>query len=125
MLFSAFVVSRTMSLFNPLSFTLAYLTLHTYGLSLTKFVLLLLAHHLEDYWISCYAQDEMAYHLHLILCTSDGTRVTLLFPLRCGYAQKSTIVREVLIETGFNTFTSFHAPSRDMYGWSMHCACVV
>ena len=31
---SAFVVSRTMSSFNPLSFTLAYHTLHTYGLSL-------------------------------------------------------------------------------------------
>ena len=23
------------------------------------------------------------------------------------------------------TLTSFHAPSRDMCGWSMHCACVV
>ena len=26
---------------------------------------------------------------------------------------------------GRNTFTSFHVPSRDMCGWSMHCACVV
>ena len=24
-----------------------------------------------------------------------------------------------------NTFTSFDAPSRDVCGWSMHCACVV
>ena len=23
-------------------------------------------------------------------------------------------------ESGLNTFTSFHAPSRDMCGWSMH-----
>ena len=25
------------------------------------------------YWISCYAQDETACHLHPILCTSDAT----------------------------------------------------
>ena len=31
---SCVAVSRIMSLFNPLSFTLAYHTLHTYGLSL-------------------------------------------------------------------------------------------
>ena len=43
-----------------------------------KFVFLLLAHHLE-------VQDKMAYHLHMILCTSDAvtasTPVTLFFPL--------------------------------------------
>ena len=37
------------------------------------------------YWISCYAQNEMAYHLYPILCTSDAvtacTPVTLFFPL--------------------------------------------
>ena len=37
-----------MSSFNPLSFTLAYHTLHIYGLSLiVNIVLLLLAYHLE------------------------------------------------------------------------------
>ena len=29
------------------------------------------------------------------------------------------------LATALNTFTSFDAPSRDMCGWSMHCACVV
>ena len=35
--------------------------------------------------LPCYAQDEIAYHLHPILCTSDAitacTSVTLFFPL--------------------------------------------
>ena len=29
------------------------------------------------------------------------------------------------LEMGLNTFMSFDVPSRDMCGWSMHCACVV
>ena len=37
------------------------------------------------YWISCYVLDEMAYHLHLILCTPSAatacTPVTHFFPL--------------------------------------------
>ena len=78
-----------MSSFNHLSFTLAYHTLHIYGLSLIVKVCVLAACSPPGsvclYWISCYAQDEMAYHLNLILCTSDAvtacTPVTLFFPL--------------------------------------------
>ena len=29
----------------------------------------------------------------------------------------------VISEKVLNTFTSFDAPSRDVCGWSMHCAC--
>ena len=36
---TTFIVSRTMSSFNPLPFTLAYLTLHTHGLSLSESLL--------------------------------------------------------------------------------------
>ena len=87
MFFSAFVVSRTMSSFNP---PLAYHTLHTYplyGLSLIVKVFALAACSPPGsvclYWISCYAQDEMAYRLKLILYTLDAvtcTPVTLFFP---------------------------------------------
>ena len=70
----------------PLCFTLAYHTLHTYGLSLTVKVRALAACSPPGsvclYWISWDAQDKMAYHLLLILCTWDAvTACTLFFPL--------------------------------------------
>ena len=55
-------------------FTLAYHTLHTYGLSLIVKVCALAACSPPGsvclYWISCYEQYEMAYHLYPILCSS-------------------------------------------------------
>ena len=97
-------MSRTTSSFNSLSFTLACLphpsymsVFHPclphpsslYGLSLTVKVCILAACSPPEsaclYWISCYAQDKMAYHPHSILYTSDAvtpcTPVTLFFPL--------------------------------------------
>ena len=64
-------VYRNVSSFNTLSFTLAYHTHHTYplnGLSLVLQVCVLVACSPPGsvclYWISCYVQDKMAYHLH-------------------------------------------------------------
>ena len=72
-----------------LCFTLAHHTLHTYGLFLFVKVCAFAAcsppGSVYLYWISFYVQDEMAFHLHLILCTLDTvticTPVTLFFPL--------------------------------------------
>ena len=65
LLISAFVVTTKCS-FNPLSFTLAYCTLHIYGFSLIVKVYALAACSPTGsvclYCISCYAQDE-PYHL--------------------------------------------------------------
>ena len=36
-----------------------------------------------------------------------------------------SFVTDPSFNRGLNTFTSFHAPSRDTCGWSVHCACVV
>ena len=91
--FSAFVVSRTLSSFTPLAFTLAYHTHHTYGLSLIVEVCILAAcsppGSVHLYYISCYVQDEMAYHLYPILCTLDTvtacTPSPFSFHLGCGY----------------------------------------
>ena len=83
-----FVVSRTMSSFNPLSFTLAYHILHTYGLSI---IVKVCAHAacsppgrvhvpLLDLLL-CAGRNG----LHLLLCTLDTvtayTPVTLFFSL--------------------------------------------
>ena len=83
-------VRRTMCSFNPLSFT-NELT-HPSSTWLFSYIVKVCALAACSspgtvclYWISCYAQDKMAYHLHLILCTSDAvttcTPVTLFFPL--------------------------------------------
>ena len=72
LLFGAFVVSGTMSSFNPLSFTLAYHTLHTLAFLLqSKFALLLSTHHLKV-CASIGSPVTHSYHLHPILCTSDA-----------------------------------------------------
>ena len=81
---SAFVVSKPMSSFNPLSFTLAYHTLYTYSLSLIVRVCALAACSPPGsacpYWISFYAHDKMAYFaLRMQLLPAPHSPVSLVF----------------------------------------------
>ena len=89
-----FVVSRTMSSFNPLSFTLAYHILHTYGLSI---IVKVCAHaacsppgrvHVP-LLVSYYVQDEMAYTRYFALWIQlpPTPQSPFSFHLGCGYAR--------------------------------------
>ena len=93
LIFSPFVVSRTVSLHNPLSFTLAYHTLHTYGRSLiVKVCALAVCSPPGSAYVPlldlllCTGQNGLPWtYMHPTLCTLDAVtayaQVTLLFPL--------------------------------------------
>ena len=86
---TTFVVSRTISSFNPQSLNLAYHILHFCGLPWLKFVLL---HSLCLQWmclIVCYGQHERAWHLHPNICTRDASLSPFSFHLEYSQAQKN------------------------------------
>ena len=63
--------------------------------------------------------------LSLLAPTGNNARASFLVHQVPRTSATVLWYRRMFTQLGLNTFTSFRASSRDMCGWSMHCACVV